>query len=105
MSVQLSYIDIHHVDQVTFVKSVRSGIMKFVYIRICTYGWPQGPRCRVKNLTPNRALAYVNKLHQGRWIDDAVYDSMYAAVNDLLALCESENWGDLGSLRDGESQS
>lgn len=39
---------------------------------------------RTKNLPLERALAYVNKLHTGKWIDDDNYNTMYTLIDFLL---------------------
>ncbi len=62
----------------------------YVMIEIVTVGWKQGAYMRTKKLRPEKALAYVNKLHIGNWISDATYDLMYSATNALL--CRNGMW-------------
>lgn len=101
MSVSISSVRILHVNQ-TRLDSHRSELLpegegwflfdgKFFHtdwsyylFEIVSYGWEQGARSRVKRLSLNRALGYINKLHSGGWIDDDVYHAAYTASGRLL---------------------
>lgn len=61
-----------------------TSVEKFHTIEIFTIGWNTGAYSRLKKLYPSKALAYVNKLHSGGWIDDETYHLMFCAVNNLL---------------------
>lgn len=94
MSVQLISVQLHTVDQFNFmgrlVGDKQDPVRKetYQYVVINTYGWSSGSRMRSKKLHIDRALSYVNKLSAGGWIDDAVYNNMYMAVDSLLNVYE-----------------
>lgn len=56
----------------------------YKFVQLITSGWVGGAKLRTKNLPLNRALAYVNKLHTGKWIDDDNYNTMYTLIDFLL---------------------
>lgn len=100
MSVNLSHISFSRIQQVPFWKANSQEEKASLVERVCdectsvevyhvvtifTYGWTGGARSRVKTLHPDKALAYVNRLYAGKWIDDATYHLMFCAVNNLLA--------------------
>lgn len=99
MSVKLSHVSFTRTQQVplwtsdsqkekeSIVENICSedtSVEDYYQIVIYTWGWENGARSRVKKLHPNRALAYVNKLFTGGWIDDDTYHLMYCSVNNLL---------------------
>jgi len=65
-------------------ETLPDSFVSYVYLELVTTGWSNGARTRVRKLTCDRALAYINKLHAGNWIDDATYDTMYSATDALL---------------------
>lgn len=60
---------------------------RYQLVELVSVGWAGGNRCRTKRLSPNKALAYVNKLHAGKWISDTEYHRVYCAVDRLLQKC------------------
>lgn len=91
------YADINYVEQFTRPYQVSDAQLSneygldpishcqhrvFVYIRLSTL-WPTGTRIRTKKLSVHRALSYVNKLHEGKWVDDDTYHVMYCVVDEL----------------------
>jgi len=60
---------------------------RYQLVELVSVGWTSGNRCRTKRLSPNKALAYVNKLHAGKWISDTEYHRAYCAVDRLLQRC------------------
>lgn len=56
----------------------------YKFVQIITAGWAGGAKLRTKNLPLNRALAYVNKLHTGKWIDDDNYNTMFTLIDFLI---------------------
>lgn len=59
-------------------------LTEYRFIQIITAGWSGGAFMRTKNLSMFRAQSYVNKLHQGKWIDDSTYNTMYTLVDELV---------------------
>lgn len=74
----------------------------YKFVQLITAGWAGGAKLRTKNLPLNRALAYVNKLHIGKWIDDDNYNTMYTLI-DFLLQDHTPYWEDvLGRPGQGE---
>lgn len=74
----------------------------YKFVQIITSGWTGGAKLRTKNLPLDRALAYVNKLHIGKWIDDDNYNTMYTLVDFLLQDHLPYREGDLNRLVHGD---
>jgi len=99
MSVKLSHVSFVRTQQIPLWFAVSQKEMGAMVDKICdedtsveeyyqivisTWGWTNGARSRTKKLHPSRALAYVNKLFSGGWIDDSTYHLMYSSVRSLL---------------------
>lgn len=62
-------------------------VRQYQLVELVSVGWTGGNRCRTKRLSPDGALAYVNKLHAGKWISDTEYHRAYCAIDRLLQKC------------------
>ncbi|DAD52405.1 hypothetical protein QIJ08_gp1 [ssRNA phage SRR5466725_2] len=68
----------------------------YKFVQLITAGWAGGARLRTKNLPLDRALAYVNKLFSGNWIDVDNYNTMYTLI-DFLLQDHTPYWEDIVS--------
>lgn len=87
LSVEQASFLTHYVDETfgEFANDFMYEPTSYRYLEIGTFGWSTGARMRVKKVSVDRALPYVNKLHAGGWIDDETYHRMYGTVDALLS--------------------